>query len=130
MSQRDADREEFREEAGSLVRITLAPLIWAAHFVICYGAIAVTCAKAPGWSGPVRLGLIVLTVVALAGIVWIGLRAIRQWNVAGTGTYSNPEGTGGDRHRFLGHAAFLLAVVSGIGVIYVGLPVLMLEGCG
>ena len=34
-----------------------------------------------------------------------------------------------DRHRFLGHAAFLLSIISFIGVVFVSLPLLFIGGC-
>lgn len=121
------DRREFSEERESLVRITTAPLIWAAHFVVCYGAVSVACNKAVLTIGTARIGLILFTLIALAGIVWVGWRAFRQWDVRHTGAFSNPDGKAEDRHQFLGHAAFLLAIISAIGVIYVALPLVVLE---
>lgn len=125
----DEERREFREEAESLWRITLAPGTWAAHFVLSYGAAAVVCAKAPAWAGALRLGIGALTVLALALIAWLGWRAWVQWDVRNTGDYQNALGKAEDRHEFLGHAAVLLALISALGVIYVGLPALMITDC-
>lgn len=125
----DEERREFREEAESLWRITLAPVTWAAHFALCYAVAAVVCAKAPGMLATARIGLAVATLVALALILWLGWRAWQQWDLRNTGDYRNPLGEAEDRHQFLGHAAVLLALISGIGVIYVALPVLLLETC-
>ncbi|QQA41914.1 hypothetical protein [Pelagovum pacificum] len=125
---RDEERAEFREEAESLIRITAAPVIWAAHFLVCYCTIAIACEKAGGTDG-VRLALILMSVVALASIAWVGFRSFRQWDVTNTGDFSNPEGEAEDRHQFLGHAAFLLAIISFIGVVYVTMPLVLLRGC-
>lgn len=125
---RDEERHEFREESASLMRITLGPLVWAGHFLLCYASVALVCAK--GW--PVeglRLALLAASLAALAAIGWLGWRAFRQWDVLRTGDFSNPEGHAEDRHQFLGHAAFLLAAVSAIGVVYVTLPILMIGVC-
>ena len=125
---RKEDAHEFAEERASLFRITLGPLIWALHFVACYGLIAVTCAK--GWDyGTVRLGLILFSVAALGGIGWVSLAAWRQWNVAETGDFVNRGGRAEDRHHFLGHAAFLLTIISAIGVVFVSLPLILIGGC-
>lgn len=122
------DEKEFAEEQASLFKITLAPLIWAAHFVVCYGLVAVTCAK--GWDiGAVRSGLIVFSVVSLATIGWVGVLAWRQWDLAQTGDAQNRGGKAEDRHHFLGHAAFLLSVISLIGVVFVSLSLVMIGGC-
>lgn len=125
----DEERLEFREEAESLWQITLAPVTWVAHFVTSYGVAAVICTKAPGLLGPARIGLAVATLVALALIAWLGWRAWKQWDLRNTGDYTNALGQAEDRHQFLGHAAVLLALISGIGVIYGALPVLMLDTC-
>ena len=124
----EGDPREFREEADSLWRISLGPLTWAGHFLLCYAGMAVACAKFGG-SEVLRDVLIVLTLAALGIVAWLGWRAFRQWDVRRTGDVSNPEGEAEDRHQFLGHAAFLLAVISFIGIVYTGLPLLMIGGC-
>ena len=74
----DEDSREFAEETDSLWRITLAPLAWAVHFLLCYGLMAAICAKAPDSAAAVRVGLLAVSVAALALIGWIGLRSWRQ----------------------------------------------------
>ncbi len=125
---RDEDKREFAEEQASLFRITLAPLVWAIHFIVCYGLVAVTCAK--GWDiVAARTGLLIFSACALAGIGWVGFAAWKQWNVAETGDFVNRGGRAEDRHHFLGHAAFLLSVISVVGVVFVSLPLIMIGGC-
>lgn len=129
MTDRDeGDPKEFSEEAESLWLISLAPVTWAGHFVLCYASVAIACEKF-GRIGWLWIGLAVATLVALALIAWLGWRAFRQWDVFETGDFSNPEGEAEDRHQFLGHAAFLLAIISFIGVVYTALPILLVEGC-
>lgn len=126
---REEDEAEFAEEQASLFRITLGPLIWAVHFCVCYGLVAVTCAK--GWDiGSVRLSLLLFSAVALGGIAWIGREAWRQWNPRQTGDFVNRRGRAEDRHHFLGHAAFLLAIIAFIGTVFVSLPLILIGGCG
>lgn len=125
----DEERREFREEAESLWRITLAPVTWVAHFVTSYALTSVICAKAPDRLDAARFGLAAATVLALAVILWLGLRAWRQWDLRNSGDFSNALGEAEDRHQFLGHAAVLLAIISAIGVIYGALPVLLLDSC-
>lgn len=122
------EAREFAAEATSLWRITFAPLIWAVHFVICYAATAVTCARGGDIDG-LRIGIAVGTLCALLAILWLARMAWRQWDVLRDRDWENDTGTGEDRHQFLGHAAFLLAIISFIGVAYVGLPVLLIGSC-
>ena len=125
---RNEDRHEFAEEQASLFRITFGPLIWALHFLACYGLVAVACAKGADIA-MVRILLLLGSVVALGGIGWVGYGAFRQWNVVETGDFVHRRGHAEDRHHFLGHAAFLLSIISAIGVIFVSLPLVMIGGC-
>jgi hypothetical protein len=115
------DEREFLEAQDSLWRITLGPLIWAIHFVVCYAAAAVACAKFPGDTAifTLRVSLGAVTLAALAAIAWLGVRAWREWDYRGP---QNRPGEAEDRRQFLNHAALLLVVVSFIGVIFVALP--------
>ena len=125
------DAHEFVEERESLARITLAPTIWAFHFLISYAAVSIHCFRYEQTAsmGVLRAGLIAMTVLMLAAIAWIGWRAFQRWDVRGTGEFSNPEGSAEDRHQFLGHAGFLLALISFIGVVYDTLPLIVLASC-
>jgi lysylphosphatidylglycerol synthetase-like protein (DUF2156 family) len=124
------DAQEFRSEAVSLWRITFGPLVWAVHFAVSYGATAVICAKGDaGAVDSLRLGVGIGTAVALAGIIWLAWQAWKQWDLVRDRDWENDQGNGEDRHQFLGHAAFLLAVISFIGVSYVALPVLLIGSC-
>ncbi|WP_432254534.1 hypothetical protein [Limimaricola sp. AA108-03] len=125
------DEHEFSEERESLWRITLGPTIWAFHFLISYAAVSVYCFKFERMfsMGALRIALIAMTVAMLAAIAWIGWRAFLRWDVRDTGEFSNPEGSAEDRHQFLGHAGFLLALVSFIGVVYDTLPLIILGTC-
>ncbi|SDE92058.1 hypothetical protein [Limimaricola pyoseonensis] len=125
------DEREFAEERESLWRITLGPTIWAGHFLICYASVSVYCFRLERMFGMegLRLALGALTLACLAAIGWIGWRAFRRWEVWGTGEFSNPVGNAEDRHQFLGHAGFLLALVSFIGVVFDALPLLLIGSC-
>ena len=124
------DAHEFRAEALSLWRIIFGPLIWALHFVASYGAAALVCAQAaPGAVAALRMGIGLGTLLALALIFWLGLQAWRQWDLRRDREWENDAGTSEDRHQFLGHAGFLLAVISFIGVVYVVLPALLIGSC-
>lgn len=125
----DADRKEFAEEAESLFRITLAPLVWAVHFVACYAVISLACAKGALAFGPSRAGLLALSAAALVAIAWLGWRSLRQWGPKNLTEVPQEVGVPEPRHQFLGHAAFLLSIISFIGVVFVTLPLVLIGGC-
>jgi len=52
-----------------------------------------------------------------------------QWDYLDDRDYEHDLARKEDRHEFLGHASFLLSIISFIGVIYVAMPVLFLETC-
>ena len=126
-------QSEFGTGVGTLMKITLAPTIWAFHFVICYAATAVWCTKltASGDTVTLQTWLIGVTVAALAGIVLCGIIGWRAWHKGGYGEDGHTPGIGDteSRKRFLGHASVLLSVVSFIGVIFVIAPVLLIGTC-
>ena len=118
-------RTEFAEEAASLLRITLGPLVWAIHFVICYGLSAVWCAKlAEASIDPLRVGIGGMTVLALAVIGWLGWRSWVQWDFLDDFDREHGGGFAEDRHEFLGTGLAVCALAGLPGasaVIFSGL---------
>lgn len=131
-SRERAELESWAEERDSIWRIASGPLIWVAHFVLTYGGTSVVCFKLVefDWAVPFLRGSIgVITLLALAGIGWIAWRSWRQWDYLDDYDYEHDRAVEEDRHEFLGHASFLLAVLSGVGVVYVALPAAFVESC-
>lgn len=132
MSPQRTQQQEFAVEKWALLRLTFGPWLWALHFVICYAAISVSCAKLvePQESLVLlRIALGLLTLLALAATALLALKAWRQWDFLDDYDYEHASGEDEHRHEFLGHAAFLLAVMSFVGIIYTGLPLLWMETC-
>jgi hypothetical protein len=131
----------------SLWLLTIAPAIWAAHFLLCYTSAAIWCAKfaPPGGSlGSIRAAITWYTAVALAAITVIGWEGFRRHSYPSTGLGAGPStrlGGGGteatthdldsaeDRHRFLGFATLLLAGLSAVGVLYAAVAATFFESC-
>lgn len=129
--QRDEERRSFREEASSLWLIALAPTVWAFHFAGVYGATAVVCEKAGGAQALelLRLGIAGATLLALVVIALVAWKSWRQWDYLDDYDHVHHQPTGEHRHEFLGHAAFLLSVMSAIAVIYTALPAVFIGTC-
>ena len=116
---------------NSLWTLITAPVVWAAHFLFCYVAAAVVCAKRETFAhsfDALRVGLGLVTAVALAAILVAGLLAWRQW---GFGVEDPPHDapTADDRRRFQGFATLLLSGLSFVAVIYAALPILFVLDC-
>ena len=126
---------EVRRETGTgtdLWRVIAAPIVWALHFLFCYGYAAVYCEKA-GRDAPLgdaRTAVVTATVVALA---LIAISTSRLWRVRGRSLTDNDfefeHNTPEERHRFLSHVALMLCVLSAVAVLYVAIPMIYLSTC-
>lgn len=119
------------EADESLWLLAAAPAIWAAHFLLCYVAAAVWCAKFAGPAGPLapaRRAILALTVLALAGIAVIGRGGWRRCRLPPP-PLSREFDTDEDRHRFLGFATFLLSVLSAVATVYAAGAAAFMRDC-
>jgi hypothetical protein len=119
------------EENESLWLLTLSPVIWAGHFLLCYLTAAIWCAKlagADGALGNVEMAIAVYTLLALLGIGITGWFAFRRHNFGSANT-PHAFDTPADRHRFLGFAALLLSALSAVATIYVALVAIFIRSC-
>lgn len=119
------------EKNQSLLLLAASPILWAAHFLLCYITASIWCAKVAGPAGsiqPVRITILVYTVLALAGIATIGrVGYCRQ--AFGNAHLPHDEDTPEDRHRFLGYATLLLSLLSAVAVIFAALVVVFFGDC-
>ena len=119
------------EQQHDILIITAGPLVWAAHFLLCYVTAAVWCAKQPVALEPiagVRAAVAIFTALALGAIAvigWIGYRAHRL----GAGELPHDADTPEDRHRFMGFATLLLSGLSALAVVYAALVAVFIETC-
>jgi len=122
---------ELPEENESLWRLTTAPMIWAAHFLLCYLTAAIWCAKFVGADGSlwgVRVAIAVYTVVALVGIGITGWLGFQRHSV-GLETVPHDFDSPADRHRFLGFATLLLSGLSAVATLYAALAAFLIGSC-
>lgn len=118
----------FRRETPNLWTLLTPPTVWAAHFLFCYVASAIVCAKAPGMLGTLRLSIAAATVLALALILAAGMQAHRHWGF-GSDMPPHNEPTDEDQRRFLGLATLLLCALSAVSVVFGALPALFISAC-
>ncbi len=125
------DASPTAERRQSLWLLTVAPVIWAAHFLFAYVTAAIWCARVAdtsGGLGPVRLAVAIATLVALTGIGIVGVIAYRRHDY-GFARIPHDFDTADDRHRFLGFAMLLLSGLSAVAVSYTAVVVLFFETC-
>ncbi len=100
-----------------LTRGTLPLLVWAAHFTFCYLLAAAQCTPAVMRAGgPDRLLLGLATVAALLICLWLAWRE--------RGILREPQSAG-----LLDWAAALGALLALVGIVWTGLPLLLVSGC-
>jgi len=119
-------------EEGSLWIMIAAPCVWAIHFLLAYWSAAVWCAKIPQRTEQilaVRIGVGVLTVVALAVVAWLARRAVRNYRARFVIHDDPTEPSEAERTRFLGHATLLLCALSAAAIVFDAMPVLVFDSC-
>lgn len=119
------------EANESLWLLIAGPVIWAAHFLLCYGTAAVWCAKVAGYAGPLasaRMAIAIYTVLALSAVSVIGWIGYRR-HTFGAAELPHDDDTPEDRHRFLGFATALLAALSAVAILYETLVVVFIDRC-
>ena len=115
----------------SLLTPIVAPAVWAAHFIACYGWAALACGRfaTAGGFDRARVGIASLTAIAaivIAGCFALGFhRHGRRFP-----DRSNDDGTPEDRTRFMAFTTMLLAGLSLVATLYVGLAALAAARCG
>ncbi|WP_287337648.1 hypothetical protein [Mesorhizobium sp.] len=121
----------IRKQIETLWTLFTAPVVWAAHFLVCYIGAAVYCAK-PELIGlsfsAVRAGIAAATLIALSLIALSAWLAWRQWGF-GTDDPPHDDPTRRDRTLFQGFATLLLSGLSFIAVIFTAMPALFLTEC-
>jgi len=111
--------------------LTIAPTIWATHFLVSYVTAAIWCAKYSGDDGSLgaaRTAIAVYTALALIGIAitgWIGYRR----HTFGDGSLPHDADTPEDRHRFLGFATLLLSGLSAVATLFVASVAVFIGNC-
>ncbi|MGA1834446.1 hypothetical protein [Rhizobium wenxiniae] len=118
-------------EVESLWTLFTAPTVWAVHFIGCYVAVAIYCAKAAAVDfgfDTVRFLLAGFTVLALAVIVLSAYLAWRQWGFGVDGPpHDQPTKKG--RTLFQGYATLLLSGLSFVAVVYAAIPLIFIAEC-
>jgi hypothetical protein len=124
-------RALHRESKRQLGLVVASPVIWSIHFLASYAFASVWCAKVAGRNGSlfeVRLVIAGLTAIGLTGIFLAGRAGYRRHRV-GRAKLPHDSDTALDRRRFLGYAAYLLSLLSGVAVLYSALAAVFIGSC-
>ncbi len=117
------------ESEESLLALAAPLLVWAAHFLLAYGTAAIYCAKLAGPDGsllPARIAIAGYTAIALAAVAFFGARGYRRHR---EGSLPDDDDAPITRHRFLGFATLLLALLSALAIGYVTLTIVFVRSC-
>lgn len=111
--------------------LTVAPSIWAAHFLASYLTAAISCAKYADSTATferVRTAIGFYTLAAVVGIGvtgWLGYRRVKFRR----DEMPHDDDTPLDRHRFLGFSTLLLSGLSLVATLFVATVVVFVETC-
>lgn len=108
--------------------LAAAPLIWAAHFVICYVLVSLSCML--GWGrmalglNPAEIGIALVTLAALALLAFIATMSYERYRY-----FQADSSPGEDIGCFIALNSVLLCGISTVALIWVAFPALMLPVC-
>ena len=120
------------ESQESVWLLTAAPLVWVAHFMACYLTSAIWCAKSAAASDSadtVRWAIGIYTTIALPMLGYIGWIGYRRDQVRRKTHGPHDDDTSAGRHSFIGFAMLLLAGLSAVATIFVGLVAVFVKDC-
>lgn len=126
----DHSSDALHEDRETLWLLTFPPAIWFSHFLLCYATASVWCAKfaADGSLGGAHLAIGFYTVLALAGILAVGVAGFRRHRHGSSQPPHDFDSTA-DRHRFLGYATLLLSGLSFVATGYVAMAASLFGSC-
>lgn len=122
---------DLPERPVYLALLAGAPAVWAIHFLLTYMTAAVWCARFAGRGGslaPLTTAIVIYTVAALAGILFIGWGGYQRHQY-GQSTLPHDFDSREDRHRFLGFSTLLLAGLSAIATLFIAGAALAIDVC-
>jgi hypothetical protein len=120
---------DLHERNDSLWWVAGAPAIWAVHFLLSYGTVAVWCAK-QGTDAPLsaaRVAIAVYTGLALAVLLVVARRGLVRFR-APTAPRSGSD-TSTARQTFLGFIVLSLSGLSALAIIYEAFAAVIIGSC-
>ena len=120
---RDSSHSHLLDPARGLWQMIPAPVLAGLYFLVCYIATSVYCQlESDSGLRALWFELGVVTLVILALITWCGYAAWWRWRVARHADRAEVE--------FIARMALQLAVLSWIGTLFVGAPLVFIRSCG
>lgn len=109
-----------------LITLVGAPVIWMAHFLVCYVVVSLVCALQLTDSrlfgmNTAQLGIAIATGIALLLMGGIAAVQLRRWR--------HPTGPDPDLTRFFSANTLLLCGLSALALLWVAFPSLVLPTC-
>lgn len=106
----------------------IAPVVWALHFQVCYALAALSCGR---FTEIGRGAHVEIAIVTTAAAVLIALCFLRGWRRHGyeLAMGANDDDSAVDRQRFVAVTTMLLAGLSLLGTLFVGIAALAVEPC-
>lgn len=119
--------EHTHERHEKLWIPVIAPVVWALHFQVCYALAALSCGRFASLGQGAHTEIAVVTAAAAVLIVMCFIRGWRRHGYEAMG--ANDDDTAVDRQRFVAVTTMLLAGLSLMGTLFVGIAALVVEPC-
>jgi len=106
----------------------IAPVVWAFHFQVCYALAALSCGRFTAMGRGAATEVALTTAVAVAIIVAC---FVRGWQRHGydLAIGANDDDSAIDRQHFVAVTTMLLAGLSLMGTLFVGIAAMVVEPC-
>lgn len=109
-----------------LITLVGAPIIWMAHFIVCYVAVSLVCALQLTDSrvlgiNPAQFAVAVATLLALLLMGGMAAVQFRKWR--------HPSGPDPEMTRFFAANTLLLCALSALALVWVAFPSVVLPAC-
>lgn len=106
----------------------IAPVVWAFHFQICYALAALSCGRFTAMGRGAATEIAITTIIA---VVLIIACFVRGWQRHGheIAVGANDEDSAVDRQQFVAVTTMLLAGLSAMGTLFVGIAATVVEPC-
>ncbi len=127
---------DVSQKEGSLWWVAAPPGIWAAHFLLSYGTVAVWCAK---YAGPessllgARWAIVAYSAAALGSVWVVARRGLAQWRSVPRGQSAEQAANEIDspeaRRHFLGFTLLALSALTALAIAYEALAAVFIGSC-
>ena len=114
----------------ALWKLTISPALWGAHFLLCYIAAAIWCAKNGRAAdlGVIRNFIYVVTMLSLVAVFYQIVKSYRE-HKEGESELPHDGDSPDARDSFLGYSNLLISALSALAILFVAFNAVVFRSC-